>query len=48
MFIKYKVIGGKIMDKLIYVDHSATTNIKSEVLEEMLPFLKSNFGNASS
>ncbi len=36
------------MDKLIYVDHSATTNIKSEVLEEMLPFLKSNFGNASS
>lgn len=36
------------MDKLIYVDHSATTYIKKEVLEEMLPYFTEKFGNASS
>ena len=33
---------------IIYFDNSATTKIKTEVLNEMLPFLTSEFGNASS
>jgi cysteine desulfurase len=32
----------------IYLDHNATTPVHSEVLEEMLPYLKEKFGNASS
>ena len=33
---------------LIYLDHAATTPIKKEVLEEMLPYLSSFYGNPSS
>lgn len=36
------------MDKIIYVDHSATTYVKKEVLDEMLPYFTEKFGNASS
>lgn len=32
----------------IYMDHNATTPLAPEVLEAMLPYLKDNFGNASS
>lgn len=32
----------------IYLDNNATTNIASEVLEEMLPYLKEMYGNPSS
>ncbi len=32
----------------IYLDHAATTPVREEVLEAMLPFLKSTFGNPSS
>ncbi|NUM25163.1 MAG: cysteine desulfurase [Candidatus Buchananbacteria bacterium] len=32
----------------IYFDHAATTPIDKEVLESMMPFLTSEFGNASS
>ena len=37
-----------LMEKIIYVDHSATTYVKKEVLEEMLPYFNEKFGNASS
>lgn len=36
------------MDKIIYVDHAATTATKPEVLQEMLPYFTERFGNASS
>ncbi len=32
----------------IYLDHAATTPLRPEVLEAMLPYLTGNFGNASS
>lgn len=32
----------------IYFDNSATTKIKTEVLNEMMPFLTTEYGNASS
>ncbi len=32
----------------LYFDHAATTPIREEVLESMLPFLKGTFGNPSS
>jgi cysteine desulfurase len=34
--------------KRVYLDHSATTPMRSEVLEAMLPYLSEKFGNASS
>ncbi len=34
--------------KAIYMDHNATTPLRAEVLEAMLPYLKEEFGNASS
>lgn len=34
--------------KIRYFDHAATTPIKQEVLDEMVPYLKEKFGNASS
>lgn len=33
---------------IVYFDNAATTKIKSEVLNEMIPYLTSNYGNASS
>jgi len=33
---------------MIYLDHSATTKVDPEVLEQMLPFLRDQFGNPSS
>lgn len=35
-------------EQRIYVDHSATTPLKREVLDVMLPYLTENFGNAST
>ncbi|CUH95096.1 Cysteine desulfurase [Propionispora sp. 2/2-37] len=35
-------------DKHIYLDHSATTYIKPQVFEEMLPYLQMHYGNPSS
>ena len=34
--------------KLIYCDHAATTPVKAEVLNEMLPYFSEDYGNASS
>lgn len=34
--------------KTVYLDHSATTPVDSRVLETMLPYFKTNYGNASS
>ncbi len=36
------------MNYPLYLDYAATTPIHPEVLDAMLPFLKENFGNASS
>ncbi len=33
---------------MIYFDHAATTKIKKEVIDVMMPYLVENFGNASS
>ncbi len=36
------------MNKFVYLDNSATTPVKPEVLETMLPYLKEEYGNPSS
>lgn len=36
------------MEKLIYLDNAATTSLKPEVLEKMMPYLKENYSNPSS
>jgi cysteine desulfurase len=36
------------MDRPIYLDYNATTPIASEVVDAMLPYLRSEFGNPSS
>ncbi len=36
------------MDRLIYLDHAATTATRPEVVETMLPYFTENFGNPSS
>lgn len=36
------------MGRRVYLDNAATTPIRPEVLEAMMPFLTSNFGNPSS
>ena len=35
-------------DKTIYMDNSATTPTRKEVVEEMIPYMTENFGNPSS
>jgi cysteine desulfurase len=35
-------------DRVIYMDHAATTAVRPEVLEKMLPYFSQNYGNPSS
>ena len=36
------------MPDIVYLDHAATTPLDSEVLDAMMPFLRDNFGSAST
>jgi len=36
------------MDKFIYLDNAATTNVAPEVLDKMIPWFVTNYGNPSS
>ncbi|MBP3284063.1 MAG: cysteine desulfurase NifS [Clostridia bacterium] len=36
------------MERNVYLDHAATTYVKKEVLEEMMPYFTQSFGNPSS
>lgn len=36
------------MEKIRYFDHAATTNVREEVLKEMLPYFSIEYGNPSS
>lgn len=47
VFFYLKICYFNIM-KQIYLDNASTTKIAPEVLEAILPYLKENFGNASS
>ena len=38
----------RVLMKRIYMDYSATTPVKQEVLDAMMPYFTENFGNASS
>ncbi len=37
-----------IGNHIIYMDNSATTPVRKEVVEEMIPYMTENFGNPSS
>ena len=37
-----------VTPKLVYMDHAATTPVREEVLEQMIPYMKQYYGNPSS
>ncbi|HKL11418.1 MAG TPA: cysteine desulfurase NifS [Clostridia bacterium] len=42
------MIGDDVLKRNVYLDYSATTPVKKEVFEAMVPFYTENFGNPSS
>ena len=48
MVYSKKLSWSLLLKKLVYVDNAATSRVRSEVFESMIPFLSDNFGNASS
>ena len=47
-FNKLTITGVLKMEPSIYLDNSATTPLKKEVLDKMMPYLTENYGNPSS
>lgn len=43
-----EVVSLTLENKAIYMDNSATTPVRKEIVEEMHPYLTENFGNPSS
>ena len=43
----YDHFDGKEADAMIYLDHAATTALRADVLEQMLPYMQGSFANAS-
>lgn len=41
-------VGEENMEKMIYLDHAATTPVRPEVVAEMMPYFTEQFGNPSS
>ena len=39
---------GRVMNKMIYLDNAATTPVRTEVVDAMMPYFTELFGNPSS